>query len=94
MLLKSILFSSIFKSDLYIFYQNKKSVFLPTKGNHLLADLRVGDEDSTHICILYSPGPVLAVLAHRMGIWSNPLKNGFIQHILVFSGKFTVIPEV
>ena len=33
-----------------------------------------------HICILYSPGPVLAVLAHRMGIWSHQLKNGFIQH--------------
>ena len=34
----------------------------------------------THICILYSPGPVLAVLAHIMGIWCHPLKNGLIQH--------------
>ena len=34
----------------------------------------------SHICILYSPGRVLAVLAHIMGIWSNPLKNGLIQH--------------
>ena len=33
-----------------------------------------------HICILYCPGPVLAGLVHRMGIWSNPLKNGLIQH--------------
>ena len=33
-----------------------------------------------HICILYIPGPVLAVLVHRMGIWSDPLKNGLIQH--------------
>ena len=51
-----------------------------------------------HICILYSPGPVLAVLAHRMGIWSHPLKNGLIQHTsnmnYVFFEKFPVIPEV
>ena len=33
-----------------------------------------------HICILYCPGPVLAVLVHIMGIWSQPLKNGLIQH--------------
>ena len=33
-----------------------------------------------HICILYSPGPVPAVLAHKMGIWSNPIKSGLIQH--------------
>ena len=33
-----------------------------------------------HNCILYSPGPVLTVLVHRMGIWSHPLKNGLIQH--------------
>ena len=33
-----------------------------------------------HICFLYSPGPVPAVLDHRMGIWFNPLKNGLIQH--------------
>ena len=44
----------------------------------------------------YSPGPVPAVLAHKMGIWSNPLKNGLIQHNskmnLVLSEKFLVIP--
>ena len=38
------------------------------------------DEIEAHICILYSPGPAPAGLAHRMGIWSNPLKNGLIQH--------------
>ena len=51
-----------------------------------------------HICILYSPGPVLSVLAHRMGIWSHPLKNGLIQHTskinFVFLEKFPVLPEV
>ena len=51
-----------------------------------------------HICILYSPGPVLAVLVHRMGILSNPLKNGLIQNTskinFVFLEKFSVIPEV
>ena len=35
---------------------------------------------ATHNCILYSPGPVLAVLVHRIVIWSHPLKNGLIQH--------------
>ena len=53
---------------------------------------------AAHICILYSPGPVLAVLVHIMGIWSNPLKNGLIQHTskinFVFLEKFPVIPEV
>ena len=29
-----------------------------------------------HIRFLYSPGPVSAVLAHIMGIFSNPIKNG------------------
>ena len=50
-----------------------------------------------HICILYSPGPVLAVLAHRMGMLSHPLKNGLIQHtskiIFVYLEKLSVIPE-
>ena len=45
---------------------------------------------STHICILYSPSHFLAVLAYRMVIWSNSLKNGLIE----FSEKFPVIPEV
>ena len=31
-----------------------------------------------HICFLYSPGPIPAVLAQR--IWSNPPKNGLIQY--------------
>ena len=30
-----------------------------------------------HISLLYSPGPVPDVLAHRMKIWSNPLKKRF-----------------
>ena len=51
-----------------------------------------------HICILYSPGPVSAGLAHRMGVWSNPLKNSLIQHTskisFVYLEKFPVIPEV
>ena len=33
------------------------------------------------LCILYSPGPVPAILAHRMGIWSNLFKNGLIQNM-------------
>ena len=32
-----------------------------------------------HIHFLYSHGPVHAVLAHRMGIWSNPPKNGLVK---------------
>ena len=51
---------------------------------------RAGDEESnesakteftaTTIC-LYSPGPVPAgQLSHRIGIYSNPLINGLIQH--------------
>ena len=51
-----------------------------------------------HICILYSPGPVLDVLVHIIGIWSHPLKNGSIHHTFkmyfVFIEKFSVIPEV
>ena len=49
----------------------------------------------THL-FFFSPGPVPAVLAHRMGIWSDPLKNGLIQHTskmnFVFSEKIQVIP--
>ena len=47
-----------------------------------------------HICFLYSPGPIPAVLAYRMGIWSNPLKNSLIQltfKIIFFVEKFSVI---
>ena len=44
------------------------------------------------------PGPVLAVLVHTMGVWSNPLKNGLIQYTskvnFVFIEKFLVIHEV
>ena len=51
-----------------------------------------------HICILYRPGPVLAVLAHIMGIWSHPFKNDLLQHTskmnFVNLEKFPVIPEV
>ena len=32
------------------------------------------DYHHDHNCILYSTGPVLAVLVLRMGIWSHPLK--------------------
>ena len=35
-----------------------------------------------HICFLYSPGPVPAVLSHKMGIWSNQLKNGLAKKTL------------
>ena len=45
---------------------------------------------------LYSPGPVPAGLAHRMRIYSNPLKNDLIQHTFkinfTFVEKFPVIP--
>ena len=30
-----------------------------------------------HICFLYSPGSVPAVLAHRTRFWTNPLKKRF-----------------
>ena len=47
-----------------------------------------------HISSLYSPVAVHTVLAHRMEIWFNPLKNGLIQHTskmtLVFPEKFPV----
>ena len=43
--------------------------------------------NQSHICILYSPGPVPAGLSHRMGIWSNPLKNGLIQR----TSKITIV---
>ena len=33
-----------------------------------------------HIWLAPVYSPVLVVLVHRMGNWSNPLKNGFIQH--------------
>ena len=47
-----------------------------------------------HICILNSHGPVPAILVHRMGILSHPLKNGLIQHTFKINSAPSVIPDV
>ena len=53
-------------------------------------------EEMVPYLYLIQPWPVLAVLVYRMGIWSDPLKNGYIQYSsknsLVFFEKIPVIP--
>ena len=54
-------------------------VFIGSSGGYNL--VVINWQQLSHICILYSPGPVLAVLAHRMDILSQThSKNSLIQH--------------
>ena len=56
----------------------------------------IAKAEPLHNNLLIQPWPISCWPAHRMGIYSNPLINGLIQHTFkinfVFVEKFSVIP--
>ena len=61
-----------------LFYQLMLAFFRPAFP--LCQPMSAFAKPPPHICFLYSPCPIPDVLAPRIGMWSNPLTNGLIQH--------------
>ena len=82
-------FSFLSKFGLLV-VRRKRHVRTNMNSQHLIFDLKglLSCPKKFLICFLYSPGPIPAVLAQRIGIWSNPPKNGLIQYTSKINFEF------